>query len=132
LAEARLNIAGNLKQALEETKKQAQEKLEQAAQRNFAGEPPAEAAARPEIKLRVPSSAVRLRNEAQVDFGVRGQYYSDKSADAAKNTWIPKLQSEITAVALDQPANLVMTKELEEELKTQPGEPPRRFVKVDE
>lgn len=129
LAAGKIKIIGNLVKAQDDNKKQLSDTLQAKIDRTYQGEPPTEAAEKPELKLKAPIAAVRLGEDAQIDVGVRGMYYQKNDA---KNQWKVTSQSEIAGINLDKPDNLVMTKALEEELKQDPKAQPRKFITIDE
>ncbi len=129
LAAGKIKIVGNLVQAQKDNKDQLRNSFQANVERTYQGDPPAEPAEKPELKLKAPVAAVRLGNDAQIDIGVRGMRYQKNDA---KNQWKVTSQSEITGINLDKPDNLVMTKALEEELNQAPKAQPRKFVTLDE
>lgn len=124
-AAARVQLVGKVLQTQKGFEQSIDAKLKQAAE---AGSHTVRPEIKPQLALRAPSFAVRIGEDAHIDFAVRGQYYRDEQ----RNDWKASLDGEVVKVALGPPDNLIMTKELEAELKPEAGKPRKRLVTVEE
>ena len=87
----------------------------------------------PEITVAAPAIAVRLGDEAMIDVEARGRYWSpEEGKPSTANDWQAVLQSEIAAVTLEEPDNLLRDEALEEELAAGDGPESKRFVTIEE
>ena len=119
---ARVELMGKMLQTQQSLVTEVDERL-----RQDAGQTVSLAKVEPQLSIRFPPFAVRIGTPARVDFAVRGQYGVDET-----RPWVPNLEGEVVKISLTSPDNLIVTPELEQELRGEPGQKPKRIVTIEE
>jgi hypothetical protein len=122
MSAARVELMGKMLQTQQSLVTEVDERL-----RQDAGQTVSLTTVEPQLSIRPPPFAIRIGTPARVDFAVRGQYGAGET-----RPWVPTLEGEVVNISLAAPGNLIITPELEQELRGEPGRKPKRIVTIEE